>query len=319
MHSLYLPGDNPHPVMPTCYVTCPSWALEGPEDRARIVARAARGAAVLGCRPVYSPLLESFTEPESWLDPETRSADLDLAFRHDVMWSARGGHGAIHLLPHLLTSEHRKAPLMIAYSDGTALHACWRARQWGESWYGSLLSVQQSGRGYDSFARLARGEGFVRNRTRDPSVRGVRPGRARGTLFAGCLSVIGWLTGTPVARPFEGCILAIEDLEITPFTADYCLHQLYQAGLLEGVAGLIGGGFTDMLNTRTPIVVRDLIEEWAERLGVPALTDFPFGHLDDALFLPNGREVELNVGSDGSWELIVPDYRGELTWLARKP
>lgn len=302
-------------MQPTVYVTCPSWALEGPEDRARIVARAARAAAVLGARPVYSPLLERFAEPESWLSTGVRADDLRLGLRHDVLWSARGGHGAIHLVPEVLAAETPQAPLLVAYSDGTALHACWRARGWGETWYGSLLSVQQSGRGYDSMARLARGQGFTRSDRTDPIVRGVRPGQTRGKLFAGCLSVIGWLTGTPAARPFTDCILAIEDLEITPFTADYCLHQLYQAGLLTGLKGLIGGGFTDMLRTRTPIVVRDLIEEWAERLNVPALTDFPFGHLDDALFLPNGREVDLDVGTDGTWSLTIPPYTGDLTWL----
>lgn len=300
---------------PTAYITCPSWALEGPEDRARVVARAARGAAVLGARPVYSPLLERFAEPEHWLDASTRAHDLRLGFGHNILWSARGGHGAIHVVPEVMALGIERAPLLIAYSDGTALHACWRAKDWGESWYGSLLSVQQSGRGYDSLARLARGEGFTRDERSDPSVRGVRPGQARGRLFAGCLSVIGWLTGTPTARPFAGCILAIEDLEITPFTADYCLHQLYQAGLLDGLAGLIGGGFTDMLRTRSPIAVRDLVEEWAERLNVPAITDFPFGHLDDALFLPNGREVELRVGKDGRWALEIPPYDGSLRWL----
>ena len=321
--SVFLTGAAPSdPIpcpMPTCYVTCPSWALEGPEDRARVTARAARGAAALGARPVFSPLLDRFTEPQSWLDGGIRSDDLLRAFDHDVVWSARGGHGAIHLVPTLMEHQPtRQPPLLIAYSAGTALHACWRARGWGESWYGSLVSIEQSGRGYDALARLARGDGFRRDRGTDPMVRAVHPGQARGTLVAGCLSVLGWLTGTAAARPFRDCILAIEDLEITPFTADYCLHQLHQAGLLEGLRGLIGGGFTDMLSVRTPIAVRDLIEEWALRLGVPAITDLPFGHCDDALVLPNGREVDLTVARDGSWSLDIPPYRGNLTWLRGK-
>lgn len=304
-------------TIPTVYVTCPSWALEGPEDRAKITARAARGAAVLGARPVFSPLLECFSEPESWLDGDSRLDDVLSAFSHDVIWTARGGHGAIHLVPGIMAHPGDHAPLLIGYSDGTALQACWRARGWGETWYGSLLSVAQSGRGYDALAKLSRGEGMLRHRRTDPMVRANVPGQATGTLVVGCLSVFSWLTGTAAARPFTDCILAIEDLEITPFTADYCLHQLHQSGMLEGVRGLIGGGFTDMLRVRTGVLVRDLIEEWAERLGVPAITDLPFGHIDDALVLPNGREVALSVAGDGNWSLDIPPYSGPLSWIGK--
>ncbi|MBA3687070.1 MAG: LD-carboxypeptidase, partial [Planctomycetes bacterium] len=228
--------------MPSCYFTCTSWVVESPEDHARLMAQARRGAAIIGAKPVLSPLTGRFQAPESWLPVEERVADLDAAFSHDLLWPVRGGHGAIHLLPALLARRETRAPLLIGYSDVTVLHAVWRARGWGETWYGAVTAVEQAGRAADTISALAQGRGYQRQAGIDPGVRVLNPGRAEGPLVVGCLAVLAWLVGTAAARPFAGCILAIEDVELTPFMADYALHQLYYAGLLAGVAGLVGGG-----------------------------------------------------------------------------
>ena len=292
-------------MVTTCYFTCPSWVIEGPEDRARIHAQAARGSALFGARPVLSPLCDRFGPAETWLPAADRAADLVAGFAHDLVWSCRGGHGAIHLLPALMARSETRAPLLLCYSDGTVLHACWRAKGWGESWYASLGAIEQAGRAHDTLARLARGQGYRRERAIDPGVVTLHPGYARGPLVVGCLSVLAWLVGSAAARPLRGCVLAIEDIDITPFNADYCLAQLHHAGLLDGVAGLIGGGFTNMRPGRSGMTVNDVLRHWADRLRVPAIASLPFGHVDDALVLPNSRAVELAVDDHGGWTFTV--------------
>ena len=294
----------PLPVT-TCYFTCPSWVIEGPEDRARIHAQASRGAALFGARAVLSPLCDRFGPAETWLPAADRVADIVAGFAHEVLWSARGGHGAVHLLDAIMARPETRAPLLLAYSDGTVLHACWRAKGWGESWYASLGAVEQAGRAHDTLARLARGEGWRRERAIDPGVVALRPGVAEGPLVVGCLSVLAWLVGSAAARPLAGCVLAIEDIDITPFNADYCLTQLHHAGLLDGVVGLVGGGFTNMRPGRSGMTVTDIIAIWADRLGVPGIASLPFGHVDDGLVMPNGRAVRLEVAADGGWSFTV--------------
>jgi len=298
--------------MPTCWFTCFSWAVEGPEDLARIRAQAARGAALLGATAVLSPLCTRFAAPESWLPVEERVGDLDQALSHEVLWSVRGGHGAVHLLPHLLARAPTRTPLLIAYSDGTVFHALWRARGWGETWYGSLGAVEQAGRAHDSLARLAQGQGLHRAHASDPMVITLRPGTAHGPLVPVCLSVLAWLVGTPAATPLAGCILAVEDIDLSPFMADYCLHQLAHAGLLAGITGLIGGGFENSRISRSGMTINDVLRQWADRLGVPAIANLPFGHIDDGLVLPSGRPGELRVGGDGDWSLDLAERSARL-------
>ncbi len=300
--------------MPTCYFTCPSWVVEGPEDHARLIAQARRAAALIGAKPVMSPLTERFQPPESWLPVADRIADLEVAFAHDVIWPVRGGHGAIHLLPALLARRETRAPLLVGYSDITVFHALWRAKDWGETWYGAVNAVEQSGRAADTIAALAQGHGYERHPGIDPGVRVLFPGRAEGTIVVGCLAVLAWLVGTAVSRPFAGCILAIEDIELTPFMADYALHQLYYAGLLDGVAGLIAGGFTSGRDAKSGATVTDIIAGWARRLRVPAIGQLAFGHVDDGMVVPNGRRGVLTAGDDGRWLFSVQARGGPFAW-----
>ena len=37
----------------------------------------------------------------------------------------------------------------------------------------------------------------------------------------------------------------------------------------------------------------------------PAIASLPFGHVDDALVLPNSRAVELAVDDHGGWSFVV--------------
>lgn len=289
---------------PTLYVCCPSYALRNPVEKRDHLKRAAAFARRMGLRVVASPLLDRHLGPGAWLDIGPRRDDLLEALRHDCIWTARGGYGAIHLAPALMEAKVRHRPRLIGYSDITILHACWRVRGWGEAYYGMIPDQLDAGRAPDSLLPLFRGRGLRRDNSTDAAVVVVRPGRAEGTCFAACLAVLAGLAGTPYRPDLRGCLLAVEDIDEKPYQVDFALSQLHAAGALDGVGALIGGSFTHQaaLDYGGP-GIDDVFRRWGDILGVPVISRLPFGHLPDSLALANGRPLKLVAEADGAWSL----------------
>ena len=89
-------------------------------------------------------------------------------------------------------------------------------------------------------------------------MRTLHPGRARGTLYGGCLSILVALLGTPYEPQTEGKLLFLEDLNARPYQIDRMLWQLQQAGKLDGVKGIV---FGEMLDCTSPGAAPELLEE----------------------------------------------------------
>jgi muramoyltetrapeptide carboxypeptidase len=306
---------NSLPMPKTLYVTCPAYALHGPLDRQKVADSAAWLGKELGLEPVLSPLLDRHAGHGAWLPRPERERDLLAALGHDLVWACRGGFGSIELVAPLLKARPRKRPGLIGYSDITVLHACWRVRGWGPGFYGTVSPRSAAGRAGQSLAALLRGEGLARDQRVDAGARVLRPGRARGRLFPACLGVLAGLCGTPAMPDLRGCLLAIEDINIHPFLMSFNLGQLHLAGALRGVTGIVGGSFTceEPLDYVGPSQ-DEVLAEWAGRLGVPAVSRLPFGHLDDALVLPVGRPAELSATRGGRWSLAIAAERGAMPW-----
>jgi muramoyltetrapeptide carboxypeptidase len=71
------------------------------------------------------------------------------------------------------------------------------------------------------------------------------------------------------------------------------LLQLERSGVLDGVAGLAFGRFT--ADWEEPSEVGGVLAEVAERAGVPAVADLPFGHVRSNLVLPVGARARLDA------------------------
>lgn len=299
----------------TLYVTCPAYALHGPLDRQKVADAAAWLGKELGLEPVLSPLLDRHAGHGAWLPRGERERDLLAALGHDLVWACRGGYGSIEMVDALLKARPRRRPALIGYSDITVLHACWWQRRWGPGFYGTLSPRSAGGRAGRSLAALVHGQGFVRDQRVDAGARVLRQGRARGRLFAGCLSVLAGLCGTAAQPDLRGCVLALEDVNVHPFVIAFNLHQLHLAGALAGITGLVGGTFTGEEAADYVGPTQDeVLAEWAARLAVPMVSRLPFGHLDDGLVLPVGRPVELVAGRGGRWSLTVAAEPGDMPW-----
>lgn len=293
--------------MSTLYVTCPAYAIRGPLDRQSHLDQAAWLAQQMGWRLVPSPLLDRHLGPGAWLPVAERAADLRAALRHDALWACRGGYGSIELVETVLKARQRRGPLLIGYSDITALHAAFAVRGWRRRVYASIPSgSRRQGRAGTSLLAALRGEALARSSASDAGARVLRPGRARGRLFPACLSVLASVVGTPAMPDLRGCVLAIEDIKVQPFLMATHLNQLHLSGALRGVRALLGGTFTHTeehdYQGPTP---DEVLTQWGARLRVPTIARLPFGHLDDGLGLPCDRTVRVEAASDGAWTVTI--------------
>jgi muramoyltetrapeptide carboxypeptidase len=84
---------------------------------------------------------------------------------------------------------------------------------------------------------------------------------------------------------------------------DFCpvrrLSQLELAGIFNQIRGLIFGRFERCAAEHFPDrdgTTDDIINEWSERIGVPCIKEFPYGHCTRRCVLPIGKKVTLDAG-----------------------
>jgi len=120
------------------------------------------------------------------------------------------------------------------------------------------------------------------------------PGKARGRLWGGNLSLVCATVGTPYAVEPEGAILFLEDLDEPPYRVDRYLSQLRLAGILDRVAAVIVGDFHGTKPEENAEIHR-VIREYLKDLSVPVVLNFPVGHVPLNATLPHGAMAELDT------------------------
>ncbi len=225
---------------------------------------------------------------------EWRDASSDLEAR--AIFCARGGYGAMRLLPRLEPTRLLHPPKwVVGFSDATVLHAA--LNQAGlVTVHGPMVSTLGTctRESRDHLRALLFGPGDV-----PPASPGglrpgagcvasgvIRPGRATGTLLGGSLSLLAHLSGTPWLPRMAGAVLFIEDVDEKPYRLDRYLTQLRLSGALDGVRAVCVGQLTgcDHAGQRGADTVRELVLA----LGVPAVDGIAAGHEDTNLALPLG-------------------------------
>jgi len=227
--------------------------------------------------------------------------------------AARGGFGCQRLVPQLDLSALRGNPKpVVGFSDVTALLAAW-VEAGTVGIHGPMVAADLA-RGLTS-----RSVEHLRRLLGDPGYHWelevpvtVRPGRAGGRLVGGCLSVLVTLLGTPWVPDTRGAILFLEDVHEWPYRIDRLLTQLRQAGLLDGLAGLVFGTMAacrPQEGIEALDVVRDAFADapYPVGFGLPAGHDLGETGIEN-LALPLGARVELDTGR-GRLRALEPAVR----------
>ena len=273
-------------------------APAGPVEPERIE-RSTERCRSLGLEPVVFPAAARRNGYLAGTDAE-RLADLQDAFNDPTIqgvWALRGGYGTIRILDHLDLARQRNAPIpFIGFSDNTTLHAR-HAAMGVISFHGPHPGAEFPPETEESFKDVLfspEPPGALPARPEDPEPRTLVGGQAEGPLRGGNLAMIASLCGSRDALTTPGCILFLEDVAEPAYRVDRMLVQLERAGVTEGVAGLAFGRFTD-LSADDEASVSEVISEFAERVGVPAVADLPFGHVDHNCTLPVGGMALLDA------------------------
>ncbi len=142
----------------------------------------------------------------------------------------------------------------------------------------------------------------------EEGLRTLQPGRARGTLYGGCLSILVALLGTPYEPQTEGKLLFIEDVNARPYQVDRMLWQLRQAGKLDGVKGIVFGEMLDCVAPGTrPEFLDEVIQHVFEDFRGPIALGLRSGHVSRSnVTLTFGVEAELQAGAQAELHLLQP-------------
>lgn len=281
-------------------------APAGPVTEERI-ASAVERCVSLGLEPVLGAAVRLRRGFLAGSDAD-RLADLDRML-HDptitAVWALRGGYGTMRLLARLVPPATPRA--YIGFSDNTALHI-WLLHAGLVSFHGPHAGAELPATAEACLRRVMfldspAGELPLPPDSPPPST--LVAGEAEGELVGGNLSLLAALCGTPWQPIARHRLLFMEDVGEPGYRIDRMLQQLRLAGALDGVAGLVGGRFTECGTADEAAEVEATVREFAEQLGVPAVLGFPIGHDADSWTVPLGVRARLNANA-GSLSLLEP-------------
>ena len=296
-------GDTVGLITPSSYVSDP--------DRLALADRTAR---YFGLIPKFG---KNVRKREGYLGGtvEERLDDLHDMFRDPEVkgvFAVRGGYGASQLLDRIdyeLIRAHPK--VFLGYSDITALHLAIHKLAKMVTFHGPV-TLSRFTPYTQTWFRKSLFETAPLGRVTNPpdsdplrpahTLRTVRPGRARGPLIGGNLTLISTTMGTPYEIETGGSVLFLEDVDEQPYSIDRMLTQLRLAGKLTAAAGVIFGECEDCRprdfkpSYESTLSLGEVVDEILGRLRAPVLSGLTIGHTDDQLTLPLGVMAELDAG-----------------------
>jgi muramoyltetrapeptide carboxypeptidase len=233
---------------------------------------------------------------------ESRAGDLRAMLRApDVraVWFARGGYGTARILDSVAWRLLRDDPKpLIGYSDLTALFCPVVRRTEAICLYGPVVAELGAKSTYHapSLSSLLAGRPVE---LRIDERQALVPGRARGRLIGGNLTVLAHLCGTRHAPDLQDAVLVLEDVGEQTYRIDRALTQLRTAGAFRRLAGVLLGSFSVQPRRAFPPdrPLRDVLGETFDSLGVPVVTGVPVGHRAGKWTVPLGGTAEIDTRS----------------------
>ncbi|AXE31774.1 LD-carboxypeptidase [Chromobacterium phragmitis] len=223
-----------------------------------------------------------------------------------LIMAARGGYGAMRLLPKLDLARlgarlKESRSLLIGYSDFCAIQLALLAQTGAGSFAGPMLgdfgSASPSGYAINEFIA------GISTPQRSLRIAGAQPqARGEGIFWGGNLSVISSLAGTPYLPDIKGGLLFLEDVGEQPYRVERMLQQLYLAGVLSKQKAIFLGDFSMQrhVDVYDPHYNFDAVVAELRRIsGVPVFTGLPFGHIANKTTMPLGFPARFQGDGDG--------------------
>ena len=301
---LHWTGETaPGTVWPSAPAPGQAWGLFAPAhpfDREAFEAALAR-LKTWGLKVRHSPKI--FRRARHLAGPDEHRLEIMAELMADPevggLWAVRGGSGCQRLLPRLASLwPHWPPKPILGFSDLTALHLARLKAAGLIGWHGPMLTaLGPAGSGRLAGAGLADLKAVLFHPNRaggwEFSPRDVlRPGRARGPLLGGNLSLLVHLLDSPWLPDLAGAILLVEEVDEAPYRLDRLLTSLRQSRQWGALGGLVFGRFT---RCGASAEVKGLLRETAEAFPGPVLMNASFGHARVNRVFPVGALAELSA------------------------
>src|SRR4051794_14145708 len=248
-------------------------------------------------------------------DDKARADDINRAFADTsvaAVHAIRGGWGSARLLPHLDFDTIRRNPkVLIGYSDITALLLSVQAKTGLITFHGPIGLGRWDPYSLDYYKRvLFNGEQVTYTNKRDISAdrnaltpvefrtRTITPGRARGRLLGGNLTVLTTILGSPYLPDWDNAVLFCEDVHEDLYRIDRMLTQLKLAGVLGRIKGFVFGGCSECGpgdGNYGALTIEEIFADHIQPLGVPAWSGAMIGHAQPQWTVPEGAQVEIDA------------------------
>jgi muramoyltetrapeptide carboxypeptidase len=221
-----------------------------------------------------------------------------------AIFAIRGGYGTPRILHLIDYAALRRTPkIIVGYSDITALQLALYKKTGLVTFSGPMVGVEMwdaiDPYTEEQFWRMvtsASKAGVLKN-PEGEDVIGKNPGRAPGVLLGGNLSLLMSLMATPYAPNLRSAILLAEDVDEAPHRVDRMFTQLFHAGVLRRIAGLLLGKFTDCVPSdpsKPHLTIDEVLKEMLENVRCPVLANVQYGHILKKLTLPVGAMASLD-------------------------
>lgn len=214
-----------------------------------------------------------------------------------AIFCSRGGYGAIRMIHKLNFELFMESPKwIIGYSDITVIHS-YLTNNYIKSIHGPMpksFPINVDDESIQILKNTLFGEKLVyyfNNHSLN------KPGKAKGILKGGNLSIIHSLQATPLEIIADNTILFIEEIGEYHYKIDRMLVNLKNSGKLARIKGLIVGQFTKIKDKPDSFgqTVYEMIEELTKEYDYPVVYDFKAGHEKPNYTLILGNEIELEV------------------------
>lgn len=230
---------------------------------------------------------------------EERAADLNQAFADSdikAIFCARAAAGGSRILPYIdyKTAAQNPKPV-IGFCDNAALQlALWKKANL-ISYNGFVLSYDFKNGTLDSQIKDDLENILFGKKLNITSGDTVISGKAQGKLICCNLSVLLKLAGTEYFPDLTDKILLIEDVHERLHKIDLMLQQLKQLPGFAQLKGIILGQFSDCTGDDEDGTLDDCFADFLDKVHVPTVKNFMFGHQASRRILPIGAEVLLDA------------------------
>lgn len=241
--------------------------------------------------------------------PKKRAEDLNRMFADSeikAVLCARGGYGSAQIMKYLDFELIRRNPKILAgFSDITNLLNGIGQKCNLVTYHAPMVASNMVDAEFDTYSRHSYEEALfsdwkeiIFRNPPDYPLKRLAGGKAEGELVGGNVTVFARMTGTFYQPDTAGKILFLEDVGESVASLDMYITQMDNAGVFDGIRGLLLGDFNDCENKYcSAYTVEDLLKDRFAERGIPVLAHLRSGHQRPMATLPIGAWCSMDADS----------------------